>query len=253
MTPLSRIASISGTSSLRQYLVLRRPHHVQMEDVDVVGAQTGEGLPEGHPEPGGVDGRTTGVILREADLGRQDNLVAPSLKRTPDNLLGPIDLGRVEVGDPELERSAHDPDRLLERSTLTLAKTAVTAAAESGDTDRQSRSAKDDGLHRAKVIDGRDLLKRPRSCSFKARGRGRARVISLALIPRKALMTITLSMLDLAQIRKEQSPGDTLAISLAVAQQAERHGYRRVWYAEHHNNPTIASSATSLVIGYVAS
>ena len=32
---------------------------------------------------------------------------------------------------------------------------------------------------------------------------------------------------------------------------AERHGYRRVWYAEHHNMPGIASSATSVLIAHV--
>jgi hypothetical protein len=30
-------------------------------------------------------------------------------------------------------------------------------------------------------------------------------------------------------------------------------GYRRSWVAEHHNRPGIASAATAVVIGYVAS
>jgi Luciferase-like monooxygenase len=37
-----------------------------------------------------------------------------------------------------------------------------------------------------------------------------------------------------------------------LAQHAERWGYRRYWVAEHHNIPGIASSATSMLIGYVA-
>ncbi|GIF04194.1 putative luciferase-like protein [Actinoplanes siamensis] len=40
--------------------------------------------------------------------------------------------------------------------------------------------------------------------------------------------------------------------SVALARAAEEHGYERVWYAEHHNMERIASSATSLLIGYVA-
>ena len=61
-----------------------------------------------------------------------------------------------------------------------------------------------------------------------------------------------LSILDLAPI----APGDTVAgafeNSVALAQAAEKHGYERVWYAEHHNMARIASSATSLLIGHVA-
>src|SRR5918997_7094192 len=38
---------------------------------------------------------------------------------------------------------------------------------------------------------------------------------------------------------------------VALAQSAEEHGYRRVWYAEHHNMPSIMSSATSVLIAHV--
>jgi luciferase family oxidoreductase group 1 len=61
-----------------------------------------------------------------------------------------------------------------------------------------------------------------------------------------------LSILDLALIGKGQTPADALAGSVALAQAAERRGYTRVWYAEHHNMSTIASSATSVVIAHVA-
>jgi luciferase family oxidoreductase group 1 len=61
-----------------------------------------------------------------------------------------------------------------------------------------------------------------------------------------------LSVLDLALIGKGQTPADALAGSVALAQAAERRGYTRVWYAEHHNMSTIASSATSVVIAHVA-
>jgi luciferase family oxidoreductase group 1 len=39
---------------------------------------------------------------------------------------------------------------------------------------------------------------------------------------------------------------------VALAQRAEATGYKRVWYAEHHNIPSIASSATSVLIAHVA-
>jgi luciferase family oxidoreductase group 1 len=64
-------------------------------------------------------------------------------------------------------------------------------------------------------------------------------------------MSIPLSVLDLAPISRGQTPGESIAASVALAQQAERSGYRRVWYAEHHNMPTIASSATSVLIAVV--
>lgn len=64
-------------------------------------------------------------------------------------------------------------------------------------------------------------------------------------------MRFPLSVLDLAPIAKGESVGSSIAASVALAQRAEEHGYRRVWYAEHHNMPTIASSATSVLISHV--
>jgi luciferase family oxidoreductase group 1 len=61
-----------------------------------------------------------------------------------------------------------------------------------------------------------------------------------------------LSILDLAPIAPGQTAAQSFRNSVALAQTAEKHGYERVWYAEHHNMATIASSATSVLIGYVA-
>ncbi|RWZ67850.1 LLM class flavin-dependent oxidoreductase [Labedella populi] len=66
-------------------------------------------------------------------------------------------------------------------------------------------------------------------------------------------MTVPLSILDLAPIAPGETVSDSFAASVALAQQAERSGYRRVWYAEHHNMPTIASSATAVLIAHIAS
>jgi luciferase family oxidoreductase group 1 len=62
---------------------------------------------------------------------------------------------------------------------------------------------------------------------------------------------VPLSVLDLAPINQGQTVGESIAASVALAQKAEETGYRRVWYAEHHNMPSIASSATSVLIAHV--
>src|SRR4051812_44350477 len=64
-------------------------------------------------------------------------------------------------------------------------------------------------------------------------------------------MRIPLSILDLAPISRGETAGSSIAASVALAQRAEEAGYSRVWYAEHHNMPSIASSATSVLIAHV--
>jgi luciferase family oxidoreductase group 1 len=65
-------------------------------------------------------------------------------------------------------------------------------------------------------------------------------------------MGVPLSILDLAPVRPDETPGESFAASVALARLAEDAGYRRVWYAEHHNMKAIASSATSVLIAHVA-
>jgi luciferase family oxidoreductase group 1 len=60
-----------------------------------------------------------------------------------------------------------------------------------------------------------------------------------------------LSILDLAPIGRGQTASESFAASVALARRAEELGYERVWYAEHHNMPVIASSATSVLIAHV--
>jgi luciferase family oxidoreductase group 1 len=64
--------------------------------------------------------------------------------------------------------------------------------------------------------------------------------------------TIPLSVLDLAPVRQNGTISDALANSLDLARHVEKLGYNRFWVAEHHNMPGIASSATSVLIGYLA-
>ena len=65
-------------------------------------------------------------------------------------------------------------------------------------------------------------------------------------------MSIPLSILDLAFVRPGQTPRESFQASVALAQRAEQLGYTRIWYAEHHNIPAIASSATSVLIAHMA-
>lgn len=65
-------------------------------------------------------------------------------------------------------------------------------------------------------------------------------------------MLFPLSILDLAFVAEGQSAREALDGCVAIAQRAEELGYTRVWYAEHHNFSSIASSATSVLIAHVA-
>ncbi|MCU0269774.1 MAG: LLM class flavin-dependent oxidoreductase [Acidimicrobiales bacterium] len=63
---------------------------------------------------------------------------------------------------------------------------------------------------------------------------------------------VPLSILDLAVVGRDDTVADALAATVEVARAAEERGYRRVWYAEHHNMSSIASSATSVLLAHVA-
>ena len=63
---------------------------------------------------------------------------------------------------------------------------------------------------------------------------------------------IAYSILELAIVSEGESMQQTLHHSLALAKEAEANNYKRIWFAEHHNSTNIGSSATSLLIGYVA-
>ena len=61
------------------------------------------------------------------------------------------------------------------------------------------------------------------------------------------------SLLDLATVARDQPVAEALEQTLALARKADELGaYERLWFAEHHNMPRIASAATSVLIGHVA-
>ena len=65
-------------------------------------------------------------------------------------------------------------------------------------------------------------------------------------------MSYPLSILDLATVSGRQTVRESLEATVVLAKLAEQAGYKRVWYAEHHNMASIASSATSVLVAHVA-
>jgi luciferase family oxidoreductase group 1 len=63
---------------------------------------------------------------------------------------------------------------------------------------------------------------------------------------------IPFSILDLSPIVQGGDAAQALRHTIDLAQHAERWKYHRYWLAEHHNIPSVASAATSVVIGAVA-
>jgi luciferase family oxidoreductase group 1 len=63
---------------------------------------------------------------------------------------------------------------------------------------------------------------------------------------------VALSILDLVRVTEGAGPREALDNARDLARHAEAWGYRRIWVAEHHNMPGIASAATSLVIAHIA-
>ncbi len=66
------------------------------------------------------------------------------------------------------------------------------------------------------------------------------------------MRSLPLSILDLAAVGREETIAQSFEGTVELARAAERAGYRRVWYAEHHNIGSIASSATAVLIAHVA-
>ena len=68
------------------------------------------------------------------------------------------------------------------------------------------------------------------------------------------LDTVSFSMLELASMKDtDAGPIDALERALTTARHVEQLGFKRFWVAEHHNMDAIASSATTVLMGYLAS
>ncbi|MFL5994116.1 MAG: LLM class flavin-dependent oxidoreductase [Streptomyces sp.] len=64
---------------------------------------------------------------------------------------------------------------------------------------------------------------------------------------------IPLGVLDLVPIPSGSTAADALRNSIDLARQAERLGYARYWFAEHHLNPGVAGTSPAVVLALTAS
>lgn len=65
-------------------------------------------------------------------------------------------------------------------------------------------------------------------------------------------MSVPLSILDLVTVSEGSTAREAIAASMRSARLADRLGYNRLWFAEHHNSPNLAASATALLISHAA-
>ncbi|WP_460404771.1 LLM class flavin-dependent oxidoreductase [Actinophytocola sediminis] len=63
---------------------------------------------------------------------------------------------------------------------------------------------------------------------------------------------VALSVLELAPLARDATATDALRATTALAKRVEELGYRRIWVAEHHNMPSIASSSPAVLIAHLA-
>jgi luciferase family oxidoreductase group 1 len=63
---------------------------------------------------------------------------------------------------------------------------------------------------------------------------------------------LPLSVLDLATVSTGSTPAQALSETTRLAPVVERLGYRRLWVAEHHGMPAVASSAPAVLIAHLA-
>lgn len=61
-----------------------------------------------------------------------------------------------------------------------------------------------------------------------------------------------LSVLDFCTVYEGETYGQAMARSVELAQHAEKFGFKRMWYTEHHNMPTITSSSPAVLIAHIA-
>jgi luciferase family oxidoreductase group 1 len=63
---------------------------------------------------------------------------------------------------------------------------------------------------------------------------------------------LALSVLDLVPVRAGQTSADAVAATVSLAERADALGLRRLWLAEHHNMPSVASTNPPVLLGVLA-
>ncbi|MCE4956195.1 LLM class flavin-dependent oxidoreductase [Macrococcoides caseolyticum] len=64
-------------------------------------------------------------------------------------------------------------------------------------------------------------------------------------------INVPISILNLAPVRKGDSNKDAIDQVVSLAQLAEALEFKRYWIAEHHNTPSLVSSATTILMSHV--
>ena len=60
------------------------------------------------------------------------------------------------------------------------------------------------------------------------------------------------NVLDQSPVSSATNPAQAVAETIALAEHADRLGYRRFWLAEHHNTSAFAGAAPEILIGHIA-
>jgi luciferase family oxidoreductase group 1 len=68
----------------------------------------------------------------------------------------------------------------------------------------------------------------------------------------RCVTQVPLSVLELAPAARDATATDALHNTTELAKRVEELGYRRIWVAEHHNMPSIASSSPAVLIAHLA-
>jgi luciferase family oxidoreductase group 1 len=66
-------------------------------------------------------------------------------------------------------------------------------------------------------------------------------------------MSLTLNALCQSPISEGMAPSQALHNTVDLAKRLEAFGYKRLWLAEHHSDPSLASSAPEIMISHIAS
>jgi luciferase family oxidoreductase group 1 len=73
----------------------------------------------------------------------------------------------------------------------------------------------------------------------------------LTVVP-TSLETVRRSVLDLSVLNDDQSSGEALQTTTALAKRADGLGFTRFWVAEHHNMPSVACTSPAVLIAHLA-
>jgi luciferase family oxidoreductase group 1 len=71
-------------------------------------------------------------------------------------------------------------------------------------------------------------------------------------VPGVVTVMTPLSVLDLATVASGSTPAQALTDTISMATVVEKLGYQRLWVAEHHGMPAVASSAPAVLIAHLA-